>query len=228
MTRKVHRPLCRHPLAGAVLTIAVCLALIVVVKLLSLPSEILWLAAVFGICGILFGILAATSPGTTLTIDDTTVTRSGRIFGGTLSFDEIVDAQIARDPDAQNYQQITLRNREGKTLLIDPRFLNPDVDGLVDLLHERLRLRGVELTGERSAAPLKPNATRLPTPLAILPLSVVFLLDAGAGPPPYAPSASRFGAQIINGGPVVRDEVLAKKRASGALIEAEPAEIVVP
>lgn len=145
MTLRIHRPYCRRPIFGVTLNTILCIGLIVMAKLQNLPISIYWIAAIFGVCGILFLVLAVTAPGTTISIDEATIARSGRVLGSTLRFDSIADARIERDPDAQNYKQITLRNHEGQTLLVDPRFLNPDVDGLIDLLRERLLQHGAEL-----------------------------------------------------------------------------------
>lgn len=127
----------------------VCLAILISVKLQFLPDSFYWLAAVFGFCGILFLVISIFAPGTALSIDETKVTRSGCFLGGSLKFDEVVDARMQGDPDARNFAQIILRSRDGKTLLIDPRFLNPDTEGIVGMLRERLRSQGIELRDER-------------------------------------------------------------------------------
>lgn len=145
MTLKAHRPYCRRPKLSAALNFVLCLAVITVAIFLDLPTSICWLAVVFGACGILFSILAVTNPGTTISIDDTKIVRSGRLLGSSLPFNQIASATVERDPEAQNYQQMILESHGGGTLLIDPRFLNPDTDGLVDLLRGRLREHGVEL-----------------------------------------------------------------------------------
>lgn len=152
MTVKAHRPYCRRPILAAALNFALCLALVAVVNLLNLPASIYGFAAIFGACSILFLVLALTAPGTTISIDSTRISRSGRILGGSLRFDEIASATVERDPDAQNYKQITIRSHDGRTLLIDPRFLNPDIDGLVDCLRDRLRQHGTAFVTKRSTA----------------------------------------------------------------------------
>jgi hypothetical protein len=152
MTLNAHRPYCRRPILSAALNLVLCLVVIAVAEIPSLPNSIFWLAAVFAVCSILFFVLAVTAPGTTISIDGTGITRSGRILGGSLRFDEILSATVERDPDAQNYKQIIMRSKGGRTLLIDPRFLNPDSDGLVDLLRERLRQHGADLVWESATA----------------------------------------------------------------------------
>lgn len=105
----------------------------------------------------LFLILAVTNPGTTITIDDTRISRSGTLFGGSLPFNEIASATVERDLDAQNFKQMVIKSRGGGTLLIDPRFLNPDIDGLVDLLRGRFREHGIELVTEHTTAEQTPK-----------------------------------------------------------------------
>lgn len=152
MAINVYRPYCRHPKCSAMLNFVLCLGVIASVIFLPLPAPIYWLAAVFGACGILFSILAVTNPGTTISIDDTKITRSGRLSGGTLHLNEIASASVERDLDAQNYKQIVISSHGGRTLLIDPRFLNPDIDGLVDVLRGRLWQHGIELVTKHTTA----------------------------------------------------------------------------
>lgn len=149
MSLTVHRRYCQRPVLGFAVNGGVCLAILILVKLQFLPDSFYWLAAVFGLCGILFLVISIFAPETALSIDETKVTRSGCFLGGSLKFDEVVDARMEWDPDARNFAQIILRSREGKTLLIDPRFLNPDTEGIVGILRERLRSQGIELRDER-------------------------------------------------------------------------------
>lgn len=149
---KVHRPYCRRPKLSAGLNLALCLAVIAASIFLRLPTSLYSLAVVFGACAILFSILTVTNPGTTISIDDKAITRSGRLSGSSLPLNEIASATLERDPDALNYQQITIRSHGGTTLLIDPRFLNPDTDGLVEAVRGRLREHGIELVTERTRA----------------------------------------------------------------------------
>lgn len=149
MSLTAHRKYCQRPVLGFAVNGGVFLSIFILVKLQFLPAPFYWLAVVFGLNGMLFLMLSIFAPGTALSIDETMVTRSGWILGGSLKFDEIIDARLECDPDARNFVQITLRSRDGKTLLIDPRFLNPDRDGIVGLLRERLRSQGTELKDER-------------------------------------------------------------------------------
>jgi hypothetical protein len=130
----------------------VCLAVILGAEWVNLSHPIYWLAAIFGVNSIIFLALAVITPGTTISIDGTGICRSGKILGGALQFAEISSAVVERDPDAQNHIQIVMRTPSGQSLLIDPRFLNPDSDGLVDLLRERLQQHGMELVWESAIA----------------------------------------------------------------------------
>jgi len=152
MTLKVHRPHCRYPVLGTGINFLLGLALVAVTNLLNLPPAVYGLAAIFGACGILFLVLAVTAPGTTILIDSTKISISGSLLGGSLYFNEIASATVAPDPDAQNYQQVSIESHDGRTLLMDARFLNPDTDGLMNCLRERLQQHGIPFLTKRYPA----------------------------------------------------------------------------
>lgn len=98
-------------------------------------------------CGLAFLILATVKPSTNIEISETAVSRAGNLRKIKLTLDQVAEARIRRDPDAENYKEIVLLSKNGRELRIDARFLNPDSDGIVACLRENLWRHGIQLGG---------------------------------------------------------------------------------
>lgn len=137
------RPLCRKPRTAAWINLGITLLITTLLWGKSLLSHFWWLSGIFALSAFFFSLLAYWKPNTVLIITENYISQSGILFSKTMQFDDVYNAIIQRDPDAENYLRLVLTSKLGYKMEIDSRFIDESQDGPLQIIREILRSREI-------------------------------------------------------------------------------------
>lgn len=103
-------------------------------KVLGFAGPWIFVAFAFSLGSIVFLLLLIIRPQSTINIDRDKISKSGLFGAQSMNFSDVSEARLLPDPDAKNYNCLILSSKKHNVLVIDPRFLNPDVDGIITCL----------------------------------------------------------------------------------------------
>lgn len=143
--RTYKRPVCRSPFMGLTIFTLMCVAcsFFYVLRVYPHRSLVVGIAALAGM--IFYGYLAVRKPMAKLTLRSDRIIFSGLFRETFMLFDSVKTARLQPQLDARKSLLLTLIDNEGRSFLVDHRFISSPDSEIVSHVAEALAVRGKSL-----------------------------------------------------------------------------------